>query len=240
MKRELIVINVVLVLLLAGIAFELRQGWLDFKANHHVSLITFEGEALGTPDVPPETGAPTQDWTAIGDQNLFSVDRNDLNIESPTDSGPVGPRPFLFGTISLGSEPMAMLARGKEGNRAYRPMKIGEVIDGWELKEISAKSVRIQSGEIEATVIMNDPTANTPRVANRTTPRGGSAPQVSTVQASRRKAPVESNVNRPGAVAVPVVNPNPVFTTEDDVPPGFMIQRTPFGARLIPKPPPQP
>ena len=146
MKRELIVINVVLVLLVIGVAFELRRGWLDFKANHNVALITFDGEALGAPDVPPETGLTAQDWTAIGDQNLFSFDRNDLNIESPNDSGSAGPRPFLFGTMSLGSEPMAMLARGEGGNRAYRPMKIGEVIDGWELKEISEKSVRIQSG----------------------------------------------------------------------------------------------
>ena len=52
MKRELIVINVVLVLALVGAGFELRRGWLDFEAKHDVSRIQFEGDPLGAPAAP--------------------------------------------------------------------------------------------------------------------------------------------------------------------------------------------
>lgn len=226
MKGELIIINVILALTVIGAAVELRRGWVEFETTHSPAGIQFDGEALGVPAGAESPARPVQDWTAIAEQNLFSFDRNDLAIE--TSEGPVaaGPRPFLFGTVSLGDEPMAMLASGGAGNRAARPVRIGRVIDGWELIEILDKSVRIRSGGVETTVIMNDPTARMPRDRRRTTARSGAAPAVSSVQAPVPAARVQSGT------------PNPAAVTEDNVPPGFMIQRTPFGNRLVPKPTP--
>ena len=226
MKRELIIINVILALTVIGAAVELRRGWVEFETTHSPAGIQFDGEALGVPAGAESPARPVQDWTAIAEQNLFSFDRNDLVIE--TSEGPVaaGPRPFLFGTVSLGDEPMAMLASGGAGNRASRPVRIGRVIDGWELIEILDKSVRIRSGGVETTVIMNDPTARIPRDRRRTAARSGAAPAVSSVQAPVPAARVQSGT------------PNPAAVTEDTVPPGFMIQRTPFGNRLVPKPQP--
>ena len=226
MKRELIIINVILALTVIGAAVELRRGWVEFETTHSPAGIQFDGEALGVPAGAESPARPVQDWTAIAEQNLFSFDRNDLVIG--TSEGPVaaGPRPFLFGTVSLGDEPMAMLASGGAGNRASRPVRIGRVIDGWELIEILDKSVRIRSGGVETTVIMNDPTARIPRDRRRTAARSGAAPAVSSVQAPVPAARVQSGT------------PNPAAVTEDTVPPGFMIQRTPFGNRLVPKPQP--
>ena len=236
MKRELIIINVILALTVIGAAVELRRGWVEFETTHSPAGIQFDGEALGVPAGAESPARPVQDWTAIAEQNLFSFDRNDLAIE--TSEGPVaaGPRPFLFGTVSLGDEPMAMLASGGAGNRAARPVRIGRVIDGWELIEILDKSVRIRSGGVETTVIMNDPTARMPRDRRRTTARSGAAPAVSSVQAPVPAARVQSGVNR--TPARQSGTPNPAAVTEDNVPPGFMIQRTPFGNRLVPKPQP--
>ncbi len=236
MKRELIIINVILALTVIGATVELRRGWVEFEIIHSPAGIQFDGEALGIPDEADGTARSVQDWTAIAEQNFFSFDRNDLAIE--TSEGPVaaGPRPFLFGTLSLGNEPMAMLATGEAGNREYRPVRIGEVIDGWELLEILDKSVRIRSGGVETTVIMNDPTAQMPRDQSRTIARSGAAPPVSTVQAQAAAPSVESGVNRNTSRQSGTANPGAV--TEDNVPPGLMIQRTPFGNRLVPKPPP--
>ena len=236
MKRELIIINVILALTVIGAAVELRWGWVEFETTHSPAGIQFDGEALGVPDGAESPARPVQDWTAIAEQNLFSFDRNDLAIE--TSEGPVaaGPRPALFGTVSLGDEPMAMLASGGAGNRASRPVRIGGVIDGWELIEILDKSVRIRSGGVETTVLMNDPTARMPRDRRRTTPRSGAAPAVSSVQAPVPAARVQSGVNP--TPARQSGTPNPAAVTEDNVPPGFMIQRTPFGNRLVPKPQP--
>ena len=236
MKGELIIINVILALTVIGATVELRRGWVEFETTHSPASIQFDGEALGVPAGAESPARPVQDWTAIAEQNLFSFDRNDLAIE--TSEGPVaaGPRPFLFGTVSLGDEPMAMLASGGAGNRASRPVRIGRVIDGWELIEILDKSVRIRSGGVETTVIMNDPTARMPRDRRRTAPRSGAAPAVSSVQAPVPAARVQSGVNR--TPARQSGTPNPAAVTEDNVPPGFMIQRTPFGNRLVPQPQP--
>ena len=240
MKGELIIINVILALTVIGATVELRRGWVEFETTHSPAGIQFDGEALGVPDGAESPARRVQDWTAIAEQNLFSFDRNDLAIELAieTSEGPVaaGPRPFLFGTVSLGDEPMAMLASGGAGNRAFRPVRIGRVIDGWELIEILDKSVRIRSGGVETTVIMNDPTARMPRDRRRTTARSGAAPAVSSVQAPVPAATVQSGVNRTPARQSGA--PNPAAVTEDNVPPGFMIQRTPFGNRLVPKPSP--
>ena len=120
MKGELIIINVILALTVIGATVELRRGWVEFETTHSPAGIQFDGEALGVPAGAESPARPVQDWTAIAEQNLFSFDRNDLAIE--TSEGPVaaGPRPFLFGTVSLGDEPMAMLASGGAGNRAFQ------------------------------------------------------------------------------------------------------------------------
>ena len=237
MKRELIIINIVLAAALIGAAFELRAGWLDFEATHDASRSQFAGDPLGVPAPDDEEPESIQDWTPIVDQNLFSFDRNDLAIETPEGPVAAGPRPFLFGTVSLGDEPMAMLATSDPGDRAYRPVRVGEVIDGWELVEILDKSVRVRSGGVEETVIMNDPTAQIPRDRGRTIDRIGAPPPVSTVQAPAAAATVQSGVNN-RSTSRQSGTPNPATLTEDNVPPGFMIQRTPFGNRLVPKPQP--
>ena len=239
MQRELIVINMILVLAVIGATVELRRGWVEFETTHSPAGIQFDGEALGISDAADETAIPIQDWTAIAEQNLFSFDRNDLGILGiETSEGPVaaGPRPFLFGTLSLGEAPVAMLASSEEGNRAYRPVRTGERIDGWEIIEILDKSVRIRSGSVETTVIMNDPTAQRPRDRSRTTAQSGAAPVVSTVQAPASATNVQSGVNR--TPARQSGQPNPAAVTEDNVPPGFRLQRTPFGNRLVPEPQP--
>ena len=82
MKRELIIINVILALTVIGAAVELRRGWVDFETTHSPAGIQFDGEALGVPAGAESPARPVQDWTAIAEQNLFSFDRNDLVIES--------------------------------------------------------------------------------------------------------------------------------------------------------------
>ena len=87
MKRELIIINVILALTVIGAAVELRRGWVDFETTHSPAGIQFDGEALGVPAGAESPARPVQDWTAIAEQNLFSFDRNDLVIETLGKSG---------------------------------------------------------------------------------------------------------------------------------------------------------
>src|SRR5690349_6094892 len=147
MVRRLLILNVVLVAVLIAMAVRLRNDWMNFEATHRIAAIQPESEAV--PNVASagtaNTGS-TEDWTDIPSHNPFSFDRTDVPILEPAaPPKPPGMKPILFGTISLGKEPLAMVASGQPpGNRNYRPMRIGEVIDGWTITEILDKSITIK------------------------------------------------------------------------------------------------
>ena len=68
MKRELIIINVILALTVIGATVELRTEWVGFETTHSPAGIQFDGEALSAPDEADRTVSPIQDWTAIAEQ----------------------------------------------------------------------------------------------------------------------------------------------------------------------------
>jgi hypothetical protein len=172
MIRRLIILDAFLILMLVLGGVAIRNQWKSFNAGHQVSAIIPEPEAFPTVEqasaAQPATAAT--DWTDISARNLFSFDRNDIVLlasEPAEGPKPPGPKPFLFGTLSIGSEKMAMLAPA--GNRSYRPMKVGELIDGWTVTEIQDKSVVVTGNAIRQTLVMNDPTGLIPRDTTRTT-----------------------------------------------------------------------
>ena len=235
MKRQLIILNAGLVLLVVGASFQFRNSWTGFGSSHDAGRVQYTGDAVTAPVLPGNRDEPeVQRWTDISDENLFSFDRNDISVEAAEVAVVAGPLPILFGTVSFGTAPMAMLAIGAIGNRDYRPMHVGEVIDGWTLVEIQSKSVVVESGGMRETVIMNDPTAQMARDQSRTIARTGATAQVSTVQAPRSSEAQSSPVVN-GDASRPAT-PNPATISPQNVPPGFMIQQTPFGNVLVRKP----
>ena len=135
---------------------------------------------------------------------------------------------MLFGTLSLGKEPMALIGPGKPGNRDYKPMKVGEIIDGWTLVSISDKSVVMKGNDVQETIAMNDPTAQIPRDHTRTevapapvvTSAGGLPPPPAT--------PAVSSPQQPGTRGQqPAQQPGQRRRT---------TQITPFGIREIEEP----
>ena len=81
MKRQFMILNVGLFLLLAGAGLKFRTDWLNFGVSQDVDRVQFGGDAV-SPPVFTATGGATalQTWTDIADQNLFSFDRNDISI----------------------------------------------------------------------------------------------------------------------------------------------------------------
>ena len=227
MKKELVVINGFLLVGLAGAVFQFYQGWRTFQVSHDVETVQYDGEVFAAPLVPETEGIDSSsDWSVVVEQNPFSFDRNPTAIAAPEVPVATGPLPFLLGTLSLGDGPRAFLAPGADGGSDSLPFGIGEVIDGWELVQIDAKSVVVESGGVERTIAMNDPTAIVRRGTQRTS--AGAAPQVSTVQTAAPASRTQSNANR----ATPPAQPP---ATGDNVPPGFRVVRTPFGTRIVPQ-----
>src|SRR5438876_4019602 len=130
------IVNVSLFAVLVAASVRFYNEWLMFTATHQTGAVEPDREKfakLGL-SLPPNSPAPTN-WTDIPSHNPFSFDRTDIAILEPKASPPpvstvkVGPKPVLYGTMSIGTDVMAMVWSAKPGNQ--KSMKVGEVIDGW-------------------------------------------------------------------------------------------------------------
>lgn len=225
--RRLLILNLVLVALVSAGVVRLHNDYLMFEGTHQPGAIQPQVESLPkVASTPAANALPPADWTEIPSHNLFSFDRTDIAIlEPPAPETPPGAKPILFGTMALGNDRMAMLASGKPGNRNYKPMKIGETIDGWTITQILDKSIVIKANSIEDFVLMNDPSAQVPRDTARTI--AATAPSVISVG---QPAPP------PASVPAPAIFQPPATSQPANGPPRQrrrITQQTPFGIREI-------
>lgn len=226
MIRRLIILDSALVVLLAFGSVRFRQDWRAFEPAHQVSAIQAKPEAL--PNLPVNAnsvaGGPA-DWSEIPSRNPFSFDRTDIAIiAAPEPTVPAGPKPVLFGTMMIGSEKLAMLASAQPNNRNYRPLKVGDKIDGWTLVGILDKSVVIEWNSSRETVIMNDPSAAIPRdYTTRTTAAASAAPVV---------------IQPPAApsITAPPMAPAPPGARANPAPAQKRVIQTPFGPKVVEDP----
>jgi len=231
--RRIWILNLSLIAALTAITVRLYEEWIMFDATHQTGAVAPERETFTklASGVPRNAPAPAN-WTDIPSHNPFSFDRTDIAILEPKAPPPpppapkvqLGPKPVLFGTIIMGSDPLAMVAPGKPGNREYKPMKVGETIDGWTIVSIADKSVVIKGNEIQETVFMNDPTAQIPREHARTieTP-----PPPTVISIGGPPAPSSSSAPAAATTAAPGQgSPQPGQRR-------VITQVTPFGVRQV-------
>src|SRR5437667_12389551 len=218
--RRIWILDVALLALLIGIATRFHNEWITFNATHQTGAVEPKREQFAklASDVPPNTPAPPN-WTDIPAHNPFSFDRTDVAILEPKAPPPppapavkLGPKPVLYGTMSIGSDVMAMVGTAKPGNQ--KSMKVGEVIDGWTVVSIKDKSMVIKGNDLQETIVMNDPTAQIPRDHSRTTEVPTAAANVVSIGA------------QPAAPAQPAAAPQPGQRRR-------VQQITPFGIREI-------
>lgn len=228
--RRLLILNLVLVALVSAGAVRLHNDYLMFEGTHQPGAIQPQVESLPKVAVTPAANAlPPADWTEIPSHNLFSFDRTDIAILEPpapaTPPTPPGPKPFLFGTMALGNDRTAMVASGKQGNRNYKPMKIGETIDGWTITQILSESIVIKANSIEDSVLMNDALAQVSRDAARTV-----APAAPPVISIGQPAPPPASASAPSifqpSASQPAAGQPPRQRRR-------ITQQTPFGIREI-------
>ena len=227
--RPLAVLTVILAVAVVILSARLLSEWSRFEATHSLGDPSqLEGPTSGEP-VAGQTEV-IQDWGAIALFNPFSADRSDATVQvAPTIV--TGPRPFLYGTIRLEDEHLAMMSAGSETDPArYRPVRLGESIDGWQLVEIEEKFVVVGNGDLRQTITMNDPSARLPRVQARPAPAQGA--QVSTVGTAPPPVPAPAS-QAPGARG----GPFPANQPGAAAPGTTRTIRTPFGTTTIQVPP---
>ena len=202
MWQRLLVINLLLAGLLAAGVLKVRRNWREFETSHRVEAIQAEPEAARTIPAISEALARPDDWTEIPTKNLFSFDRNDIAIVAPKDVQQAGPKPLLFGTMSIGNESVAMLAPAQ--GRQSTAMKIGESINNWQLVEIQKDSVVMAANGVRTTIGLND----APRDHTRTGAASGPSAAVTIVSAPSASA-ASSGTTPPPLPSTPPPNPTP-------------------------------
>lgn len=222
--RKLLILDLVLLAIVVAGSIRLRDEWITFDATHQTDSVQAPSEALPKLAITSPMPGTRENWTEIPSRNPFSFDRNDITVLEPEGpAAPPGPKPHLFGTITLGGERLAMVGPGRPGDRSYRPMKAGEVIDGWTIVEVLDKSITIEANSLTQSVIINDPTAQVPRDSTRTL--APSAPSVTIPASQPSPALLPSTPQPQPSISQPARGQS---TTRRRI-----IQQTPFGTREI-------
>ena len=91
MWRKLLLIDVVLGCVIAIGGYKLRDGWLEFQRTHQTEAVQAEAEKTRSLEAPAIAAAKATDWTDIVSKNVFSFDRNDVDIVAPKAAAPAAP-----------------------------------------------------------------------------------------------------------------------------------------------------
>src|SRR5262249_46114873 len=158
--------------------------------------------AKALPGVPSASPAPAS-WTDIPSHNPFSFDRTDIPIlepkAPPAPPAPkiaLGPKPVLFGTMSLGKEIIAMIGPGKPGNRDYKRRRGGKIIAAGVVLRISKKPAVVKGIDVKKTFGINDPPPRFPRAHSR--PFELAPPPAATAAGASPPVPAVSPQPQPG------------------------------------------
>jgi hypothetical protein len=223
--RRIWILDLTLLALLIAIATRVHNDWIMFNATHQPGAIEPEREQFGKfpSNLPSNAPAPVN-WTDIPSHNPFSFDRTDIAILEPKAPPPpavkLGPKPVLYGTMSIGTDLMAMVGSTKPGSQ--KSMKVGEVIDGWTIVSIGDKTMVVKGNDAQETIVMNDPTVAIPRDHSRTS--DAAPPNIVSISAP------------PPAAPQPAAMPQPAAPIQQPQQPGQrrrVQQVTPFGIREI-------
>src|SRR5262245_60122463 len=209
MSRRLILLNILLVAVITAGIVRLRHNVITFSAEHQVSRIQPASEKSLPSVAAMVVPAENHEWSEIATRNPFSFDRNDVNLVITPAAAQQArrPKPILFGVMKVGTDQLAMLAAGDGASRSSRPVRIGEVFDGWTLLEIQDKSVTVRWDQTKESLIMNDPTAQVARDYTKTSGSGGSPAPATSVSAPTSSAPPAASPVQAPASTTPAPTP---------------------------------
>lgn len=160
MKKNWIILNVLLLVVAALLAFQLNNQWRFYRSRHNPGRIK-PSVAQNVPSVS-RTSASAQpaNYSAIVDNHLFSLDRNNVipsEPPPPTESKVLAPKPILMGTMGLAGSAYALMVSGAGGDSSlYRRLKVGDELDGYALVKVFHDKVVMKAEGQEVDVRISD------------------------------------------------------------------------------------
>ena len=172
MRQKLLLLNLVLAALIAFAGYRLREEWLIAKAHETATLQVRVNPAPAPPFTPlPQAPAViASGYSDIVQQTLFDRSRNPtvvVELPPPPPPKPMPPLPAFYGTLNLGTGPIAILSIPPGPQKA---VEIGESIGQFKLLGVNTeeialewdgKTVRKKLEEVAATS-QSAPAAGTP------------------------------------------------------------------------------
>ena len=142
MKRKLILLNLALLVPLAGLGWRLRQEWHDAKLRE---VRVLDQKVPPVKVVPPRPNPPAPPLSSAGyldvaDKMLFSKDRNPTVViepETPKPEPPMPDLPYAYGVMTLG-EPTVILADRGKGQHIYR---VGDMVGDFKLMSVDSTNI---------------------------------------------------------------------------------------------------
>jgi len=139
MRKQDLILNLMLALSLTGLAWKLRNDWRNYAAENGPQRLDIH--PMSGVSLPPP--APVPDYTAVARLNPFHADRNDV-VDQPAALGKtLGPPPLIYGSFILGEDRFALMST----EQASKPERVpeGGMFDGYRLVKVLPESVILES-----------------------------------------------------------------------------------------------
>ena len=167
MRGRIVSINLLLLVGVLLLAWQLRSGWKTFEQTYSprktVEAAQAEPVLLTLPDVlgveEPRT-LPT--FLVVSERNLFSEDRRSTSEETSQaltqEKPPAWPaRPTLHGVSSVGGQKRAVVTTYEKPNQGkLRTVQVGDAVQGFEVAAIQETTMRLQWKDREEIIDMAD------------------------------------------------------------------------------------
>jgi hypothetical protein len=149
MNRKILALNLALLALLGVLGWMLRAHWRETRARELATLskAARKIEVLPPPSpAPPEAAVPAN-YLEVAQKTLFSKDRNpNVIVEvvpppAPPPEVPTPPRPYYFGQMGLGPQPVALLSVEKGGQKGFH---VGDEVGPFKLMAFDRDTITFE------------------------------------------------------------------------------------------------
>lgn len=244
MRRQMLIINLVLLVAAVGMGAKLRADWK--RANQRYAVLAESAKPASPASAAlPAGAAPAADLPGIAAHNLFAPDRTNELPKTAVERKPPPPEPIVIGTLNLGSGKIALLTEAAApAGSTPRQVKEGEFFGGYKLVSIGDNQVTLEyEGQQKKVDVYTSArqVAAPPAVAAVAAP---AAPRVVTMGSPvQQPAPQPANVTGTGSsptavgpTGVIIPGTTSMYGHKDNLPAGAVIgdrrkvvRTTPFG-----------
>jgi hypothetical protein len=216
-KKNLLLMNVLLLGAVLVQVWYLRNQWREFQSQH--LILQQNPRAQRNLNAPTALTKPVEvaNYSALVENLLFTADRNpEIPVETTATATPLAPKPVLMGTVSLdGDEYALMISAEPKDSKEYRRLKVGESLSGYTLVKILDQKVTMNAAGTNVEIRLNEPSRLVARdVGPQATTAATAGPNVTTV----------GGAGTPQQGSTAVVSPNAQGVPPGGIPVGTIIQ----------------